>query len=106
LTRWSLRRLKSYLKRRKVVPSISVETVRSILRERNVTFRRMRSWKHSTDPLFDEKATRVLARYRTCPADLVVVWFNEFGPISLQPYPGHCYAQRKAAAAPACHLRA
>jgi len=25
----------------------------------------------------------------------VVVSFDEFGPISLQPYPGHCYAQRK-----------
>jgi hypothetical protein len=24
-----------------------------------------------------------------------VVCFDEFGPISLQPYPGHCYAQRK-----------
>ena len=25
----------------------------------------------------------------------MVVSFDEFGPISLQPYPGHCYAQRK-----------
>jgi hypothetical protein len=33
LTRWSLRRLKSYVERRKIVPSISVETLRSILRE-------------------------------------------------------------------------
>jgi hypothetical protein len=55
----------------------------------------MRSWKHSTDPLFEEKATRVLALYRACAADGVVVCFDEFGPISLQ-----------AAAAPACHLRA
>jgi len=95
LTRWSLRRLKGYLERRRVVRSIAVETLRSILQEKHVTFQRTRSWKRSTDPLFEEKATRIMALYRTCPTDGVVVSFDEFGPISLQPYPGHCYAQRK-----------
>jgi hypothetical protein len=37
--------------------------------------------------LFEEKAARIMALYRTCPADGVVVSFDEFGPISLQPYP-------------------
>jgi hypothetical protein len=95
LTHWSLRRLKGYLERRKIVPSISIETLRIILREKKVTFQRTRSWKRSTDPAFEEKATRIMALYRTCPADGVVVCFDEFGPISLQPYPGHCYAQCK-----------
>ena len=95
LTHWSLRRLKSYLERRKVVRSIAIETLRSILREKNVTFQRTRTWKRSTDPLFEQKATRVMALYRACPTNGVVVCFDEFGPISLQPYPGHCYAQRK-----------
>src|ERR1051326_2994984 len=95
LTRWSLRRLKSYLERRQVVRSISIETLRSILREKHVTFQRTRSWKRWTDSLFAAKATRVLVLYRTCSADGVVACLDEFGPISLQPYPGHCYAQRK-----------
>jgi hypothetical protein len=95
LTRWSLRRLKGYLERRRIVPSISIETLRSILREKHITFQRTRSWKRSTDPAFEDKATRIMALYRTCPSDGVVVCFDEFGPISLQPYPGHCYAQRK-----------
>jgi transposase len=95
LTHWSLRRLKSHLERRKVVPRISVETLRCMLREKKVTFQRTRSWKRSTDPAFEDKATRIMALYRTCPSDGVVVCFDEFGPISLQPYPGHCYAQRK-----------
>src|SRR5439155_19036845 len=38
LTHWSLRRLKGYLERRRVVPRIAIETLRSILREKNVTF--------------------------------------------------------------------
>ena len=63
LTHWSLRRLKPYLERRRVVCSIAIETLRSILREKNVTFRRTRTWKRSTDPLFEEKATRVMALY-------------------------------------------
>jgi hypothetical protein len=95
LTHWSLRRLKAYLERRRVVRSIAIETLRSILREKNVTFQRTRTWKRSSDPLFEDKATRIMALYRTCPTDGVVVCFDEFGPISLQPYPGHCYAQRK-----------
>jgi transposase len=95
LTRWSLRRLKGYLERRKIVPRISIETLRSILREKNVTFQRTRTWKRSPDPEFEQKATRIMALYRSCPIDSVVVCFDEFGPISLQPYPGHCYAQRK-----------
>jgi hypothetical protein len=35
LTHWSLWRLKGYLERRRVVRSIAVDTLRSILRERN-----------------------------------------------------------------------
>jgi Homeodomain-like domain/DDE superfamily endonuclease len=95
LTHWSLRRLKGYLERRRVVGHIAIETLRCILREKNVTFQRTRTWKRSTDPAFEEKATRIMALYRTCPPNGVVVCFDEFGPISLQPYPGHCYAQRK-----------
>ena len=95
LTHWSLRRLKSHLERRRVVRRISIETLRSILREKNVTFQRTRSWKRSTDPAFEDKAGRVMALYRACPVNGVVVCFDEFGPVSLQPYPGHCYAQRK-----------
>jgi transposase len=61
LTRWSLRRLKGYLEGRRVVRHIAVETLRDILGERNVTFQRTRSWKRSTDPAFEEKASRILA---------------------------------------------
>ena len=66
-----------------------------LLLEKKITFQRTRTWKRSTDPRFEEKAARVLDLYGACPVDGVVVCFDEFGPISLQPYPGHCYAQRK-----------
>ena len=41
-THWSLRRLKGYLERRRVVRSLAVETLCSISREKNVTFQRTR----------------------------------------------------------------
>jgi hypothetical protein len=42
-----------------------------------------------------DSSTGIMALYRACPTDAAVVCFDEFGPISLQPYPGHCNAQRK-----------
>ena len=95
LTRWSLRRLRAHLLRRRIGPPVSTETLRRLLRAANVSFQRTRTWKRSTDPRFEAKAARVLALYRRCPPAGVVVCFDEFGPVSLRPYPGHCYAQRK-----------
>jgi hypothetical protein len=105
-THWSLRRLKAYLERRNIVSSISIETLRCILREKNVTFQCTRTWKRSTDPEFESKATRVMALYRTSPANGVVVCFDEFGSISLQPYPGHCYAPTETSLVQTRDLRA
>ena len=78
-----------------MVQSISIETLRCILRKTKVSFQRTRTWKRGSDPAFEEKAVRVMALYRMCPSDGVVVGFDEFGPISLQSSPGYCCAQRK-----------
>ena len=43
LTRWSLRRLKGYLERRRVVRRIAFETLRAILLEKKITFQRTRN---------------------------------------------------------------
>ena len=64
--------------------SIAVETLRVILREKNVTFQRTRTWKRSTDPAFEDKATRIMALYRTCPTDGVVVCFDEFRNLAVR----------------------
>jgi hypothetical protein len=61
-----LRRLKGYLERRRVVRRIATETLRCIPREKNVTFQRTRTWNRSTDPAFEDKATRIMTLYRAC----------------------------------------
>ena len=93
--RWSLRRLRSYLLRHRVVSAISVEHLRRILREAGVTYQRTRTWKFSPDPDYEEKKNRVLALYGAAEArtvDGAVVCFDECGPISLCPHPGHAWA--------------
>ena len=54
-TRWSLVKLGDYLVAEKVVKSISAETLRTILREKNVKLRRTKTWKECNDPRLSSK---------------------------------------------------
>jgi transposase len=85
-TRWSLRTLRAYLLRTKVVRAISTERLREILAEEGVRIHRTKSWKRSPDPDFDVKAARVLELYETLPD--AVVCFDELGPVRPVPTAG------------------
>jgi transposase len=54
-TRWSLAKLADYLVGEKIVKSISVETLRTILREKKVKLRRTKTWKECNDPRLSVK---------------------------------------------------
>jgi len=47
--RWSLEKLREYLVAEKIVSSISIETLRTILHERKVRLRRTKTWKECND---------------------------------------------------------
>jgi len=49
-TRWSLEKLREYLVAEKVVASISLETLRSILHARKVKLRRTKTWEECNNP--------------------------------------------------------
>jgi transposase len=89
-TRWSLRTLRAYLLRTKVVLQISTERLREILHEEKVSIQRTRSWKRSPDPDFDAKAARVLELYHSVPD--AVVCFDELGPVRPVPTAGWGWA--------------
>ena len=96
-TRWSLATLRRYLVRSRVVKTISKEHLRRMLQSMGITAQRTRTWKWSTDPLFEEKKDWVLAAYKGAEAgtiDGVVVSFDECGPISLKPHAGHGWFER------------
>jgi transposase len=98
LNRWSLRRLRRYLLRRRIVRQLSVEGLRQILHAAGVTWQRTRTWKTSPDPDYEAKAARVLHLYRAAESGraarhrVVVVCLDECGPLSLRPWPGSAWA--------------
>jgi transposase len=93
-THWSLRKLTDYLARnRDHRVRIGRERLRQILREHRISFQRTRTWKESKDPDKDIKLDRiehVTSRYPDrCFA------FDQFGPLSIRPCHGTCWAPEK-----------
>lgn len=97
---WSLSKLAEFLVAEGVVDDISHEGLRVLLREEGVSFQVIKTFKQSTDPLFEEKKNRVLTLYdiadgKTEPGPddpTVVLCMDEFGPLNLLPRPGRQWA--------------
>jgi len=53
--RWSLEKLRDYLVNEKIIASISLETLRTVLHEKNVKLRRIKTWKECNDPKLKSK---------------------------------------------------
>ena len=81
-------KLPEHLNTKKIVPAISRETLRPILRDGKVTWQSTTTWKASTDLDFLSKMHTILDLYDTRPADGRVVCVDEFGPVNLQPRKG------------------
>ena len=52
---WSVAKLAEYCRRRKLLPPVTDEWVRRLLRREGLSAQRVRTWKTSTDPAFDRK---------------------------------------------------
>jgi transposase len=90
-TRWSLRKLLTYLHRvHGRVIRIGREALRLLLARRGVTFQRTKTWKESTDPQYDAKLDRIEHIMEHFP-DRVFA-FDEFGPLGIRPTGGSCWA--------------
>src|SRR3954447_14469815 len=97
---WSLSKLADFLVAEGVVDDISHEGLRLVLRDEDVSFQAVKTFKASTDPDYDAKTGRVLELYAIAdgvaepgPADPAVVFcVDEFGPLNLQPHPGRQWA--------------
>jgi transposase len=99
---WSLSKLADFLVAEGVVDDISHEGLRLLLREEDVSFQAVKTFKTSTDPDYEAKTTRVLQLYAIAdgtapsgPGDPTIVFCtDEFGPLNLQPHPGKQWAPR------------
>ena len=97
---WSLSKLADFLVTEGVVDDISHEGLRALLRDEDVSFQAVKTYKASTDPDYDVKTRRVWQLYAIAdglvqpgPNDPSVVFcVDEFGPLNLQPHPGKQWA--------------
>jgi transposase len=93
-THWSLRKLAAYLAgeaRRPV--RIGRERLRQILHARGISFQRTRTWKESADPDKDAKLDAIEHVTAAFPGRCFA--FDQFGPLSIRPCHGTCWAARK-----------
>jgi hypothetical protein len=72
---------------------IGRERVRRILHSHDITFQRTRTWKESRDPAKDAKLDRIEEVMSRFP-DRVFA-FDQFGPLSVRPCHGTCWAGTK-----------
>ncbi|MEV6592370.1 transposase [Streptomyces acidicola] len=92
---WSLTRLADFLVAQGVVDDISHEGLRILLREEDVSFQRLKTWKTSRDPDYAAKKARVEHLYAIADGELiseegepeVILCMDEFGPLNLMPHP-------------------
>jgi transposase len=100
-THWSLRKLSAYLAgtyrhtARAPVRQVTVgrERLRQILHHRRITFQHTRTWKESSDPDADAKLDRIEHVTTRFPDRCFA--FDQFGPLSIRPCHGTCWASRK-----------
>ena len=92
-TRWSLRKLAAFLADGPWPVATGQERLRQILRARGISFQRTRTWKESADPGRDAKLDRI--EYVTSHYPDRCFAFDQFGPLSIRPCHGACWARRK-----------
>jgi transposase len=91
-TCWSLRKLAAYLAGAGQPVVIGRERLRQILHAHGITFQRTRTWKESTDPDRDAKLDRIEEVTSRFPHRCYA--FDQFGPLSIRPVHGACWAPR------------
>ncbi|MGH3376180.1 MAG: IS630 family transposase [Actinoallomurus sp.] len=92
-THWSVRKLAGYLAGNTVRRvKIGRERLRQILRDHGISFQRTRTWKESRDPEKEAKLDRI--EYVTSHFLDRCFAFDQFGPLSIRPCHGTCWAPR------------
>jgi transposase len=98
----SLTKLADFLVAEGVVDDISHEGLRQLLRDENVSFQRIKTWKASRDPDYAVKKARLEHLYAIADGEVVpdpdepevIFCMDEFGPLNIQPHPGRQWTDR------------
>jgi len=90
---WSLPKLREYLIAQQIVPGISLEWLRQVLRRNKVKWRHAKTWKDSTDPKFWPQYRKIRRLNSQRPQGGRRISIDEFGPLNLLPRHGKHYAR-------------
>ena len=94
-TQWSVSKLRGYCLKEGLIPPITDEWVRRLLRREGVSYQHTKTWKAVTRPRVRGEKNRVLDLYERCPEGGAVVCFDECGPLELRPLAGRGWAPRR-----------
>jgi transposase len=87
-TTWSLRKLRDAIVERGIVADISISNLQKILKDEELTYQAVKTWKQSDDPDFEKKKGRIDSLTRKKHNPPVVLSFDEAGPLQLRPVGG------------------
>lgn len=90
---WSLNKLRRYLATQRQIV-LSREGLRQLLARHGLSWKKARSWQHSSDPLFACKRDAIVALYTDPPPGALVLCLDQKGPVQLRRYPGGGYAPK------------
>ncbi len=87
-TTWSLPKLKKYFIEKEIIDSISIETIRRVLKAEGIKPRKSRRKQYSNDPEFDKKKLWIDSLKEEPPSNSVVLSFDEKGRTPVKQYAG------------------
>jgi len=90
-TTWSLPKLREHIISKKIVNSISIETLRQIIKHGNKKFKKSRKWCFSNDPDFAKKKLVIDALKANAPPGSVVLSFDEKGKTPVKHFEGRAW---------------
>ena len=87
-TTWSLRKLRDAIVESGIVADISISNLKKILKNEELTYQTVKTWKESADQDFEKKKGRIDSLTRKKHNQPVVLSFDEVGPMQLRPVGG------------------
>ena len=89
---WSVTKLSDCCRNRGLLPDVSNERIRRLLKREGLSVQRTKSWKRSPDPECEGR-NRTLELYHRAPRGGAALCYDEWGPLELKPLHGQHWAR-------------
>jgi len=90
---WSLSHLQRHMDEKDGV-RLCRETIRGILQEQSISYQKAQKWQQTTDPDLATKRDAITDCYLSPPEDMLVLCFDQKGPVQFRQQRGYHYCPR------------